>query len=113
MECSVVNAVAENFKAMCSLGVRATVYCAISLHRICGYILNASTLGIHSGRHFRIFDHNDMKLDAVVIPESLDLDNPSEVAGSLRPIFDHLWIDMGYGRPRNFDDAGNWTVAMQ
>jgi len=38
-----------------------------------------------------------------------DLSSFASVARLLKPAFDYIWLEFGYDRSHNFDDAGQWN----
>ncbi len=54
-------------------------------------------------------DRDTLVLPEVFIEDYESIINESEVARTLRPIFDAIWNACGFERSYNYDEDGNWN----
>ncbi|MGH8147919.1 MAG: AlbA family DNA-binding domain-containing protein [Gammaproteobacteria bacterium] len=97
-----IQALSNYLQALQELDVTPPLYIMISCVGVAGY-----SLGVDTWRS-AIESPRSADRDALIVPEIMLDEWPSNVATALRPAFDMVWNAFGYERSLNYDQGGQW-----
>ena len=56
----------------------------------------------------QVMDNRRIDRDAIVLPEFIFENYPSDLPRALKPVFDAIWNAAGWPRSLGYEDQGNW-----